>query len=79
MVQELLLNVVNHAQASEAITDVKQEGNALFILVQDNGVGYDTAAGQNFGLGLTTIMNKVRLLNGSINAGTKVTITLPLD
>ena len=83
MVQELLLNVVNHAQASEAIIEIKQTGKELFILVQDNGIGFDSSEGRNFGLGLTTLMNKVRLLNGTINveanAGTKVIIKLPLD
>jgi signal transduction histidine kinase len=83
MVQELLLNVVNHAQASEAIIEVKQEGVELFILVQDNGIGYDSSQGRNFGLGLSALMNKVRLLNGTINieadAGTKVSIKLPLE
>ncbi len=82
MVQELLMNIVNHAKASEAIIDIKQEGSTLTILVQDNGIGFNPAQGAKQGLGLATLMNKVRLLNGTANieadAGTKVTIQIPL-
>ncbi len=82
MVQELLMNVINHAQASEAIIDIKQTGATLEVLVQDNGVGFSLSQAGKEKLGLATLMNKVRLLNGTIdieaNAGTKVTINLPL-
>jgi PAS domain S-box-containing protein len=82
MVQELLMNVINHAQASEAIIDIKQTGATLEVLVQDNGVGFSLSQAGKEKLGLATLMNKVRLLNGTIDieadAGTKVTINLPL-
>jgi PAS domain S-box-containing protein len=82
MVQELLMNVINHAQASEAIIDIKQAGATLEVLVQDNGIGFSPSQAGKEKLGLATLMNKVRLLNGTINieghAGTKVTIALPL-
>ena len=82
MVQELLMNVINHAQASEAIIDIKQTGATLEVLVQDNGIGFSPSQAGKEKLGLATLMNKVRLLNGTINieghAGTKVTIALPL-
>lgn len=83
MVQELLMNVINHAQASEAIIEIKQLDDTLQVLVQDNGVGFNPAQGGKHGLGLATLMNKVRLLNGTIqikaDEGTKVTIILPLQ
>jgi two-component system NarL family sensor kinase len=83
MVQELLVNVVRHAAASEAIIEIIKAGEGLAILVQDNGIGFNPAQSGKFGLGLATLLNKVRMLNGTINieaeAGTKVTINLPLD
>jgi signal transduction histidine kinase len=83
MVQELLVNVVRHAAASEAIIEIIKEGRALTMLVQDNGIGFNPAQSGKFGLGLATLLNKVRMLNGTINieaaAGTKVTINLPLE
>lgn len=83
MVQELLMNVINHAQASEAIINIKKDGATLEVLVQDNGVGFNPEQGGKQGLGLATLMNKVRLLNGTIHieadAGTKVSIKLPLE
>lgn len=82
MVQELLMNVLNHAKASEAIIDIRQEGTMLTILVQDNGIGFSPSQDAKHGLGLATLMNKVRLLNGTANieadAGTKVAIQIPL-
>ena len=83
MVQELLVNVVTHAKASEVIIEIKKEDGSLHILVQDNGIGFNQAEAGRNGLGLATLMNKVRLLNGKItidaNAGTKVVIVLPLE
>lgn len=83
MVQELVVNVVRHAGASEAIIEVNVENSTLTVLVQDNGIGFNPAQTGKFGLGLATLMNKVRLLNGTINieadAGTKVTIKLPIQ
>ncbi len=83
MVQELLVNVVNHAKASEAIIEIKQENGCMYILVQDNGIGFNQVEAGKNGLGLATLMNKVRLLNGRIkikaDAGTMVNIVLPLD
>lgn len=83
MVQELLMNIMNHAQASEAIVEIKQVYATLEILVQDNGIGFNPAQVSKQGLGLATLMNKVGLLNGTIDieaeAGTKVTIKIPLE
>lgn len=83
MVQELLVNVVRHAQASEAIIEIEKKGSSVTILVQDNGIGFNPSQSGKFGLGLTTLLNKVRLLNGCIDiaadAGTKVTIKLPVE
>ena len=83
MVQELLMNVINHAKASEAIIEITQVGARLEVLVQDNGVGFNPFQAGKEKLGLATLMNKVRLLNGKIridaDAGTKVAITLPLE
>lgn len=83
MVQELLMNVINHAQASEAIIEIQQLDGTLEVLVQDNGIGFNPAQAGKHRLGLATLMNKVRLLNGTIHIkadeGTKVTIILPLQ
>lgn len=83
MVQELLVNVVAHAKASEAIVEIKQEGSLLTVLVQDNGIGFNSQQAKLNGLGLATLFNKVRLLSGTVHiegiSGTKVTISLPLS
>ncbi len=82
MVQELLLNTMTHAKASKAIIEVNQEDSILTVMVQDNGTGFNHEQAKSKGLGLATLFNKVRLLNGTVridaNHGTKVTISLPI-
>jgi PAS domain S-box-containing protein len=83
MVQELVINVVKHAKATEAIIDVCAEGNLLKVMVQDNGQGFNPDLAMKKCLGLSTLVNKVHLLNGTITIntdhGTKVNITLPIN
>jgi PAS domain S-box-containing protein len=82
MVQELLVNVVKHAKATEAIIDVCAKGNTLEVMVQDNGQGFNPDLAMKKCLGLSTLVNKVHLLNGAITIntdhGTKVNIVLPI-
>jgi signal transduction histidine kinase len=83
MVQELILNIVNHAKASKAFVQLVYKDNQMSLSVHDNGLGFFPEQVQGKGLGLATLYNKVRLLNGQItivnDGGTKVTIKLPVN
>ena len=39
--QELLHNIVKHAKANRVEIDLSKEGDYLFLLVEDNGIGFD--------------------------------------
>jgi signal transduction histidine kinase len=83
-VQELMVNVVKHANATLAEVNLHVDKDLLTIKVTDNGQGMAITELQKPGIGLASIRNKVELIKGSLNIqsapamGTTITITLPL-
>lgn len=81
MVQELLNNVVKHAEATAITVSIDYRQDKLIIQVQDNGKGFDPKAESN-GLGLRHMHNRARLLNGTLSfdcapgCGTTATVEL---
>jgi two-component system, NarL family, sensor kinase len=68
IVQELLNNILKHAEASQAFIQVIRENNRLNIVVEDNGKGFDTAALEgNKGAGWTNIRSRVEYLKGQLD------------
>jgi signal transduction histidine kinase len=68
IVQELLNNIVKHAQATEAIVQFIQSGNRLSVTVEDNGKGFNTLdTDLQKKAGLENIKSRVDYLNGSIS------------
>ena len=85
MLQEMLNNVVKHAQASkvEVILDVDEDRVAF--TVRDNGVGMPAdSPGQPESYGLRTLQERAAFLGGGVtvfagrNGGTVVSVQLPL-
>ncbi|RNI21831.1 PAS domain-containing sensor histidine kinase [Rufibacter latericius] len=85
-VQELLNNVMKHAEATEALVQVVDKGSAVRVRVQDNGKGMPQTWSEKMvskGMGITTIRNRVKLLQGTISIdsapgeGTCITIDIP--
>lgn len=86
IVQELLNNIVKHAEASEIKASMDYQQQQLIITIADNGKGFDTATAHstaNNGLGLRNMQSRMTLINGFINIksisgrGTQATIELP--
>ena len=68
IVQELLNNVLKHAEASETFIQLIRDGNRLNIVVEDNGKGFDTATlNDNKGAGWTNIRSRVEYLKGQMD------------
>jgi signal transduction histidine kinase len=65
LVQELVQNVLKHAEASQVSVQVILFDDQLSITVEDNGKGFDPSA-QPEGLGLRQIRNRVQLLGGTV-------------
>ncbi|GAB2794054.1 PAS domain S-box-containing protein [Hymenobacter luteus] len=85
-VQELLNNVIKHAQAREVFVQVAREDGMLHVSVEDDGVGVEdtSEAGPGNGIGLAGIRTRVGLLGGTFTLqsrpgrGTSITLTFPV-
>lgn len=83
IIQELMVNVIKHAGATRASTNVEQDSGFIRITVQDNGKGFDPLLNGGKGIGLKSIRSKVTLLSGSLDIvsaegeGTKISIAIP--
>jgi len=88
-VQELLMNVVKHSNASEVKVSMQKVDGTINISVEDNGVGFDAAevmqeATKRKKLGLFSVREQLEQLRGRLviesrlNFGTRVTVIAPL-
>ncbi len=85
VIQELVQNIIKHAQATEVGLQIVRGDDELTILVEDNGVGFDVAAlGPDAGIGLKNIESRMAYLGGRaefdsrVGRGTTVTLEVPL-
>jgi len=83
--QELLSNAVKYSKASNILVQVILHKDSIVLMVEDDGVGFerDKLQLENFGIGLTNIDTRVRILNGEfmldsvLNKGTVASIEIP--
>ena len=66
IVQELMGNIIKHAQATEVFIQLSRESGELLLCVEDNGVGFDSTNQKSGGVGLRNIQNRVAYLHGSV-------------
>ena len=68
ILQELLNNIIKHANATEAIIQFNREGNRLSIIVEDNGHGFSAVeTGESKRAGLASVESRVTYLNGKLS------------
>ncbi|WP_257670695.1 tetratricopeptide repeat-containing sensor histidine kinase [Parapedobacter tibetensis] len=86
IVQELLTNALKHAKASMVLIQMTREKSTLSLTVEDDGIGFNpNSKTYLYGLGLSTIKNRVDYLKGDIEilsefgTGTTVNITIDTD
>ena len=86
VIQELVQNILKHAQATEVTLQLVRHPQELTILVEDNGVGFDPAMlPPDAGIGLKNVESRVAYLSGRANfdsspgRGTTVTLEVPLN
>ncbi len=85
--QESLNNIVKHAQAKHAIYQIFRHDNAIVLVIEDDGVGFDAGAWKknekSSSIGLISIRERVLSFDGNftINAeighGTELIIEIP--
>ena len=84
VVQEALSNARKHSRAALVRIRLRSSARYISVVVRDDGCGFDVAAARHSGrLGLTGVIERVRLLGGDIEiesspgCGTRVRATLP--
>lgn len=83
--QEAVTNVRTHAGATHCTVRIRREPQALLVSVDDDGVGFDTAAlAESEGIGLGSIRDRVHELGGQVRfdrsslGGARVVASIPL-
>jgi len=86
VLQEALHNAAKHSGTKRVEVQVAEHSNEVHLLVRDSGSGFDLeAAKRGSGLGLTSMQERVRLVNGAITfaskpqEGTTIHARVPLD
>ena len=84
VLQEALHNAVKHSGVKRVEVQVAEQSNEVHLLVRDSGSGFDMeAVKQGRGLGLLSMQERVRLVNGAINfeskpmGGTTIRVRVP--
>ena len=87
IVQEALHNIRKHAGARIASVRLRRDGEAIVLVVEDDGAGFDPAApapDARRHFGLATMRERAESLGGALTldsvpgVGTRVTVRIPL-
>jgi signal transduction histidine kinase len=87
IIQEALNNVARHANATEAKVYLARQPEALRVVIEDNGIGFDASAPRSAdrrGLGLIGMRERASYLNGTVvidsacGRGTRIVVELPV-
>ncbi|MBO3116243.1 tetratricopeptide repeat protein [Winogradskyella sp. DF17] len=86
VIQELVTNIIKHAEATEATIHLTHHDDSINIMVEDNGKGFNPKqiTKMNYGMGISSIDKRVEHLDGKLsieselNKGTTVIIDIPL-
>ena len=65
ILQECTNNTIKHAQASALKISITEKNNEFTLVYQDNGIGISSK--QKNGLGLLSIKERAKIINGSVN------------
>ena len=68
IIQELLNNVIKHADAKNVLIQLSRENDRFSLTVEDDGKGFDLTENQNLkGAGLANVRARAEYLNGSVD------------
>lgn len=84
IIQELINNILKHADASAAELKIESKSDILTVTVKDNGKGFNTEILKlNSGIGWKNIYSRAEMIGGKVNIeskkgnGTKIKINVP--
>ncbi|WP_323788580.1 sensor histidine kinase [Psychroserpens sp.] len=86
IIQELITNIIKHANATEANIHITNHEDTLNIMVEDNGKGFNASqiTKTKKGMGISSIDKRVAHLDGTLtiesehNQGTTIIIDIPI-
>jgi two-component system, NarL family, sensor kinase len=86
VLQEIMSNIIRHADASQVTIQLLRHPHELMLMVEDNGKGFDVnqIMLQDEGIGLKNITTRIAYLHGQVHydsmpsKGTTVTIEIPI-
>lgn len=85
ILQESLTNIARHSKAKQVRVGMEKTGNAVLLLIQDDGIGFNLAHKKNGqAFGLIGINERAAMLNGqctidsSPGRGTNIAVQIPL-
>lgn len=84
IVQEGFNNIMKHAAATQVDLYVLAHEHELYVLLKDNGRGFDATSKSSSGFGLRNMNERTKLLNGTFELhsqagqGTSIEVTIPL-
>lgn len=82
LIQECMNNIIKHSKAKSARITVEKQGDSVITTIFDDGVGFDiSAVKKKKTLGLTSMSERVKLMNGNLvimsgNKGTRTEIKI---
>jgi signal transduction histidine kinase len=84
VIREALQNIAKHSRAAAASITLQGVSDGIRLLIQDKGVGFDSQeVKKKAGIGLSSMRERVRLLNGTIaiestpGKGTELEVFIP--
>ena len=86
VLQEALHNASKHSGVKQVEVHLREQTGEVHLIISDSGKGFDVeAAKQSKGLGLTSMQERVRLVNGTITieskpmGGTTIHLRVPVE
>ncbi len=76
ILQECSNNTIKHAQASALKIEITEHNNEFHLIYQDNGIGLNSK--QKNGLGLLSIKERAKIINGVVSFETKTNLSFKL-
>ena len=86
IIQEVLNNMVKHAEAKAASVTIEKKKNTIEVIIIDNGKGFEHSEKMKMSdsLGMKTLLERAKILRSridiksQINKGTTVTLIIPI-
>ena len=85
VIQELITNVIRHAQTNEVFVQFNGAGNHFGVIVEDHGIGFDKNNIKSNGIGMSNLKTRIQSIGGSfdidsiIGQGTTIIIDVPYN